>query len=192
MARARRAVENVAVLVLSLAISGLMFGWLMTKVDDVGGHSGKGLSVITRLVPEVIEDDAATTSVETAPSVSVAGNPGDSVVPSASHLMSDESHPQAGDYLPASLLTQRPVVLYDIDPELPESLQGLRVQSVELLLLIDEYGDVDRVQIESLTDLTHTQADELLRHFQVMRFMPGRLHDRAVRSALRIRVQLHP
>lgn len=192
MARARRAVENVAVLTLSLAISGLMFGILMTKVDEVGGHSGKGLLIVTRLVPEVIADDAATVSVETAPSVSVADNPGDSVVPSASHVMSDEIHPQAGAYLPASRLTQRPVVLHDIDPELPESLQGLRVQSVELLLLIDEYGDVNRIQIESLTDLTNTQSDELLRHFQVMRFMPGRLHDRAVRSALRIRVQLHP
>jgi hypothetical protein len=40
--------------------------------------------------------------------------------------------------------------------------------------------------------LSASMVQELRRHFQVMRFMPGQWEGQAVPSALRIRVQLHP
>ena len=95
-------------------------------------------------------------------------------------------------YLPASMLTQRPIVLLDVHPELPESLQGVEPQFVNLLLLINVYGDVDQVRLESVPTLSAAMVQELLQHFQVMRFMPGQWEGQAVPSALRIRVQLHP
>lgn len=105
------------------------------------------------------------------------------------------SHPDneldAG-YIPASMLTQRPMVLVDIHPELPESLQGVEPQFVDLLLLINIDGDVDQVRLESVPVLSITMVQELQQHFQVMRFMPGQWNGQAVPSALRIRVQLHP
>jgi hypothetical protein len=90
------------------------------------------------------------------------------------------------------MLTQRPMVLVDIHPELPESLQGVEPQFVDLLLLINTDGDVDQVRLESVPVLSITMVQELQQHFQVMRFMPGQWNGQAVPSALRIRVQLHP
>ena len=95
-------------------------------------------------------------------------------------------------YLPASMLTQRPIVLLDVHPELPESLQGVEPQFVNLLLLINAYGDVDQVRLESVPTLSAAMVQELQQHFHVMRFMPGQWEGQAVPSALRIRVQLHP
>jgi hypothetical protein len=95
-------------------------------------------------------------------------------------------------YLPASMLTQRPIVLVDIHPELPASLQGVEPQSVDLLLLINVFGDVDQVLLESVPTLSASMVQELQQHFQVMRFMPGQWQGQAVPSALRIRVKLHP
>jgi hypothetical protein len=114
--------------------------------------------------------------------------------PSEAHepiaLRSDDE--PGAKYLPASMLTQRPIVLLDVHPELPESLQGVQPQFVNLLLLINAYGDVDQVRLESVPTLSAAMVQELRQHFQVMRFMPGQWEGQAVPSALRIRVQLHP
>ena len=83
-------------------------------------------------------------------------------------------------------------MLVDIHPELPASLQGVEPQSVDLLLLINIFGDVDQVLLESLPTLSASMVQELQQHFQVMRFMPGQWQGQAVPSALRIRVKLHP
>lgn len=95
-------------------------------------------------------------------------------------------------YVPVSLLTQRPAVLVDIDSEVSERLQSATPQSFELLLLINEYGDVDHVHIVSMTGLTSIQLSEIRQLFQSLRFLPGQLEGVAMASALRIRVQLHP
>ncbi len=128
--------------------------------------------------------------------------PNDSVIDTADNPQpSSESHEPiafrpndepGAKYLPASMLTQRPIVLLDIHPELPESLRGVEPQFVNLLLLINSYGDVDQVRLESMPILSTAMIQELQWHFQVMRFMPGQWEGQAVPSALRIRVQLHP
>ncbi len=103
------------------------------------------------------------------------------------------------DYLPVSLLTERPMVITDIDPELSARFAFIQAQSFELTLLISDYGDVDRVLFaradaggaseEALPLVLH---DELIQRFLDARFVPGRLHGQPVRSALKIRVSLGP
>ncbi len=90
-------------------------------------------------------------------------------------------------YLPASLLSERPQVLQDIDPDW--RLDGLSLPAVECVLLINEYGDVDRVLISG-SALSPMLAEDVRARFLAARFSPGRLHGRAVKSALRIEVRL--
>ena len=96
-------------------------------------------------------------------------------------------------YVPASRLTERPVIWNDIDPELSERFSGVAAQSLRLTLLINEYGDVDRVLFDdgdSRESLPAVLRDELEQRFLAARFLPGRLHGRPVPSALRIAVDL--
>jgi len=90
-------------------------------------------------------------------------------------------------YLPAAQLTERPQVLRDIAPEWT---QPPLPQSVECVLLINEFGDVDRVVIDS-TALTVAQGQTLRERLLAARFVPGKLYGRPVKTALRIEVQLH-
>ncbi len=94
--------------------------------------------------------------------------------------------PFAG-YLPASLLSERPQVLQDIDPDW--HFDGLSLPAVECVLLINEYGDVDRVLISG-SALSPMLAEDVRARFLAARFSPGRLHGRTVKSALRIEVRL--
>ena len=91
-------------------------------------------------------------------------------------------------YLPASKLTERPLVLQDIDPLLTSEEDDSQKQIV-LRLLINEYGDVDQVLVEDAA-LPTALLHELQRRFLLARFLPGRLLDRAVPSAMRIAVSL--
>ena len=112
---------------------------------------------------------------------------------------SDQEMVHPTDYLPAELLTDKPSVVIDIDPELSRRFAFILPQSLELCLLINEYGDVDRVlRVEPLgaeqagEPLPSVLLEELMQRFLDTRFLPGRLHGQAVRSALTIRVSLGP
>ena len=103
------------------------------------------------------------------------------------------------DYLPAALLTDKPSVVIDIDPELSQRFAFILPQSLALRLLINEYGDVDRVLLAeplsaegAIEALPSSLLEELMQRFLDARFLPGRLHGQAVRSALTIRVSLSP
>lgn len=91
------------------------------------------------------------------------------------------------DYLPVSALSERPELLIDIDPEW--YLQGLDLPSLSALLLINEYGDVDDLVIDT-PFLTPMLLEDLKTRFRSARFLPGRLHGRAVKVALRVAIQL--
>lgn len=148
---------------------------------------------ITVLLP-TSRSDSLVTETLSARNESVIDTADNPQPPSESHepiAFRPDDEPGA-KYLPASMLTQRPIVLLDVHPELPESLQGVEPQFVNLLLLINAYGDVDQVRLESVPTLSAAMVQELQQHFQVMRFMPGQWQGQAVPSALRIRVQLYP
>lgn len=90
-------------------------------------------------------------------------------------------------YLPASQLTERPQVLRDIDPEW--RLPGMQLPVLVCTLLINEYGDVDRVLLDE-QPLTPMLEEDIRARFLAARFSPGKLHGKPVRSALRIEVRL--
>jgi hypothetical protein len=96
-------------------------------------------------------------------------------------------------YLLVSQLDIKPQIVRDIDPDLLENFRGVQAQWLNLTLLINEYGDVDRVFIE-LTSMTSDLPEQLLadlkQRFIEARFTPGRLQNQVVRSQLRIRVYL--
>jgi hypothetical protein len=197
MAGTRRTIERLGALLVSVAISVLVFRPLMVgKNSFVGFRGDSGDPATVTVLPLHSRIDSLATKVLSAPIHSVieikeADNP---QPPTESHapFVSHYDDVPGAVYLPASMLTQRPIVLVDIHPELPESLQGVEPQFVDLLLLINAYGDVDQVRLESLPTLSVAMVQELKQHFQVMRFMPGQWEGQAVPSALPIRVQLHP
>jgi hypothetical protein len=195
MAGTRRTVERLAALLVSVTISVLAFRPLMMGEKFFGGSreiTGDPATIAV-LLPTSRSDSLVTETLS-------ARN--ESVIDTADNpLLAGESHEPiafrpddepGAKYLPASMLTQRPIILVDIHPELPASLQGVEPQFVDLLLLINAYGDVDQVRLESLPTLSVAMVQELKQHFQVMRFMPGQWEGQAVPSALPIRVQLHP
>ncbi len=92
-----------------------------------------------------------------------------------------------GGYLPASQLTERPQVLRDI---VPDWTQPPMPQPVTGVLMINEFGDVDRVVLADAM-LTPVQQDALRSQLAAARFAPGKLYGRPVKTALRIEIRLH-
>jgi hypothetical protein len=90
-------------------------------------------------------------------------------------------------YLPVSVLSERPKLFKDIDPEW--YLQGLDLPPLSALLLINEYGDVDDLVINTPT-LTPMLLEDLRIRFRAARFLPGRLHGQPVKVALRVVIEL--
>lgn len=90
-------------------------------------------------------------------------------------------------YLPVSELSERPELVIDIDPDW--YLHGLDLPSISALLLINQYGDVDDILIDTPV-LMPMLLEDLRMRFRAARFLPGRLHGQAVKVALRVVIQL--
>jgi hypothetical protein len=195
MAGTRRTVEHLGVLLVSVIISVLVFRPLMVGENVFGGfRDGAGDPATIAVLLPTSRSDSLLNETLSAPIDSVIDTADNPRLPGEAHepiAFRPDDEPGA-KYLPASMLTQRPIVLVDVHPELPESLQGVAPQFIDLLLLISAYGDVDQVRLESVPTLSAAMVQELQQHFQVMRFMPGQWEGQAVPTALRIRVQLHP
>lgn len=197
MAGTRRTIERLGALLVSVIISVLIFRPLIMGDNIFGGF--RDVAGDSALIEVILP-----TSRSDSPAIADLAMTIDSVIETKESdnlrlahefhapLVSRLNDEPGASYLPASMLTQRPIVLVDVHPELPDSLQGVEPQYVDLLLLINAYGDVDQVRLESVPALSAAMVQELQQHFQVMRFMPGQWQGQAVPSALRIRVQLHP
>ena len=99
-----------------------------------------------------------------------------------------QSSPQGvNGYLPVSALSERPELVIDIDPEW--YLHGLDLPSLSALLLINEYGDVDDLVIDTSL-LTPMLLQDLRTRLRAARFLPGRVHGQQVKAALRVVSQL--
>lgn len=197
MAGTRRTVERLGALLVSVGISMLVFRPLIMGRYSFAGFRGDGSDPATVAVVSLqsridsLASEVLSAPIDSVIEIKAADDPPPSGEAHDAFVSHHDDVPGAG-YLPASMLTQRPIVLVDIHPELPASLQGVEPQFVDMLLLINTYGDVDQVLLESSPTLSNSMVQELRQHFQVMRFMPGQWEGRAVPSALRIRVQLHP
>lgn len=96
-------------------------------------------------------------------------------------------------YLPASQLDVRPLVIIDIDPDLLDNFRGVEAQSLDFVLLINEYGDVDQVIFDAWSNslnLPDSLLNDLKQRFMQARFFPGKIKNQSVASELRIRIHL--
>ncbi len=97
-------------------------------------------------------------------------------------------------YVPVTELSERPLLIRDIDGELDLASAGIAdadmrtTQQATATLLINEHGVVDRVQFESEVLPRYLEAI-LARRFADARFLPGKINGRPVPSALRIALQ---
>jgi hypothetical protein len=92
-------------------------------------------------------------------------------------------------YYRAQDLTERPRVLQDIEPWLRLEIDGVRTQAIVLRLLINEYGDIDKVEIDR-SDLSPAAEAAVADAFSKIRFLPGKLDAASVKSQMKIEVTL--
>ena len=123
----------------------------------------------------------------------------DATLPVASFLASGSDAIDDEAYLPVSQLTEWPRQRADIEPRindedagddmsLPAAWRSPKV--VEAVLMIDEHGEVNHVQLHD-DALTLPVRQGLDRRLRSVRFVPGRLFGRPVRSRLTIELTLH-
>lgn len=92
-------------------------------------------------------------------------------------------------YFASSELTQKPLVAVDIPDNFALLVPGAPEQVAVLRLLISEYGDVDQALIE--TTVVPPDTEEILSAtFKKVKFHPGEINGRAVKSQLRIAIRL--
>lgn len=99
------------------------------------------------------------------------------------------------EYVPAAALSERPVLLKDIDTLIDLASVGIAgpempsLPEVTGVLLINEQGGVDHLQFESGA-LPHYLEAILAQRFADARFTPGKINGKPVPSALRIALRL--
>jgi hypothetical protein len=94
-------------------------------------------------------------------------------------------------YYKLSELTQKPFVLRDVAYTLPHELPPVPVQSVIVRVLINEFGQIDRVSVEQ-SHLPKEVEDYLVESFSKTSFYPGKIGRQPVKSLVRIEVNLDP
>jgi hypothetical protein len=186
MARARAAVRPICCVMLAIMIASAIICFLLqaaqpSPVTNSGVFrvrilDSASLSPVNVSATEDITEDTTPKLADTAP-----GEP--KILADA-----DQSSPQGvNGYLPVSVLSAPPELVIDIDPDW--YLHGLDLPSLSALLLINEYGDVDDLVIDTPV-LTPMLLEDLRTRFRAARFLPGRLHGQAVKVALRVVIQL--
>jgi len=105
------------------------------------------------------------------------------------HLGGTDTHvAQAmSTYIPASMLSERPQLWADIDPEW--YLFGTDMPAISAMLLINEFGDVDDLIID-MPSLTPMLLEDLRNRFRSARFIPGRQDGQPVKTMLHITIRL--
>lgn len=203
MARARRIigrcpVPKVEAALGALCISSLLFLSLLLTMQRAPGHGAGFLRIVLVNAPSPMSAHSSATgsaaailskpsTIDDGEKFSDGDDPG--------NVLADIAMPagvvlERSGYLPVKQLSVRPVVMEDIAPDLPAGVDVSDQSELILQLLINEYGDVDRVIVDDGT-LPASVMAELTQRFLHMRFFPGRLDGRAVPTALRIAVTLH-
>jgi periplasmic protein TonB len=117
-------------------------------------------------------------------------------VSAATSIAPGSSAPAAGppgyaDYLPKIYLSVGPEPLTPIEIEAPFGRFNRVTVTVVLSLFIDEYGKVQKIEVES-TDVMQSFVDAAREAFERVTFKPGTLHGKAVRSVIKIAVEFEP
>lgn len=93
------------------------------------------------------------------------------------------------DYQPIALLDVKPVVLNNIQASLPAIFNDSYSQQINCLLMINEYGDVDKIVFGD-NQLSELQRNELEVKFLNLRFNPGIMQGLAVPTVMRIEIRI--
>ena len=180
--------SRVACVSLAAVLSVMLFMTLMRAPLYGQGQRGSTIAVTLMNEREPALPDPPQTSEPTAASLDYPVSGRDRQRTGRTEKNPDRDVDQGtDDYLPASQLSERPQVLQDIDSEW--RLPGVQLPVLVGLLLINEYGDVDRVLLRERR-LSPMLEEDIRSRFLAMRFSPGRLHQRPVKTALRIEVRL--
>ena len=180
MARTGSAVKPLAFALIASLTSVALFAMLLLPAAH---RSGKGERLIGVSLIDNGKERPVDLSQMTEPAATVVADP----VGEYSASQAGQGESGQDDYLPASNLTERPQVVRDIDPEW--HFHGIQLPVLAGVLLINEYGDVDRVLLDEQS-LSPMLEEDIRARFLAMRFSPGRLHGRPVKSALRIEVRV--
>ena len=121
--------------------------------------------------------------------------------PNSSQIFSDEinyqpdypqkpiTHQPERTYFTLESLSERPLILQDVDANMLQAFEDVTFKKLILRLMINEYGDVEKVIIEE-AKLSQELLPKLEAEFSRARFLPGRINGIAVPATLRIEVKL--
>jgi hypothetical protein len=92
-------------------------------------------------------------------------------------------------YYDTKELSRKPFVTVDIPRDFALTVPGVPDNAAVLLLLINEYGDVDKVIVENSL-LPQTAQSTLENTLSAMRFFPGEINGVPVKSRMKIQIRL--
>lgn len=181
MARIRRSVTyEIFFLAVSLSIGILLFYFILIK--------SKHYLLIKNLSPSITY-------------VQITEKPNSSESSSPNYLAFDKNIqlpdsidksnylPLERTYFTTDSLSEKPIILQDVDANILQSIADIEFKKLILRLMINEYGDVEKVIIEE-SKLSNELLSLLEFSFMKIKFTPGRIHGIAVPSTMRIEVVL--
>jgi hypothetical protein len=95
-------------------------------------------------------------------------------------------------YFPAKELSERPLVMQDIPPDVGVLFPDMPAQNVIVWLLINEAGEVDQVKLERFNSLPDDAELLLQQVFANIKFYPGKINGLAVKSKIKIEIAIEP
>ena len=135
-------------------------------------------------LPAEIADPEAPTIAPDTPPPEQAPPPPDLEPEKSDSLLGQETPAQAG-FIASKQLTEKPIVQVDINPDIALRL-ATNVNRIAILRLrIDELGGVDQVIFEQ-GDFTEAEIEFLITACKAMKFAPGKLGKKSVKSEMRI------
>lgn len=147
------------------------------------------ISVVEMLIgpPDVKTEIVERKTTETNKASSAVADGG---LPLNQHISASPSLHSALYYFSAKELTRKPLIMRDIPENLTLNVPTAPPQAAILRMLINEYGDIDRIIVED-TALPDSAREMVIDSFSRMRFHPGEINGIPVRSQLRIEVMLN-
>ncbi len=192
-----------AVLVSLLSFAGVLQGRRAGWQGQGGSRSDAGSLLAVRLyqpaTKETVQDPMEQTVAE-ATHASFSAPISETIGETIGETIAEAMTPTAG-YVPAAELSERPILLQDLDPVLELSASAVApadrpaiadvagISTATGMLLINQQGSVDRLLFDP-PGYPRYLEDMLALRFADVRFRPGKIDGKPVPSALRIIVQL--
>ena len=167
---------------LSVLITLFFFHGMLSKLSELSQLSNKKISGVTHT--ETVTTNAVFFSKDTALSSNFLFELQKQAINLTNHLGW-----RLKDYQPITLLDVRPVVLNNIQASLPAIFNDSYSQQIICLLMINEYGDVDKIVFGD-NQLSELQRNELETMFLNLRFNPGIMQGLAVPTVMRIEIRI--